>query len=335
MKNKSKENKDIKMLNYYRNLFNNYLNLTFVICHLTFILFLSLPCLATESGMDIATLKSGVGARALGMGGAFVAVSDNADSPYWNPAGLSLVKEQEITTMQTKLSSDADHYYISYAVPVLKGTLGISWVQVSLGSISQTTTTDAYNEVITTNIFNYFSNAYMLAYGLPITDNFSIGATAKYLTSDMTNVSGGQGSGYSFTPAMLLKIFKKGSQAVTVACKIDELFNEQNWGTGTSEKAIPCVRGGLSIENFFFLPQGSKLALDISQPLKRSYSSTIATGYEWLNNELALRLGYADSSVSAGAGFTSGNTTLDYAYVSSQTSLSHSNVHRLSLSGKW
>ena len=29
-----------------------------------------------------------VGARAVGMGGAFTAVSDDATSPWWNPAGM-------------------------------------------------------------------------------------------------------------------------------------------------------------------------------------------------------------------------------------------------------
>ncbi len=33
-------------------------------------------------------LRSGVGARAIGMGGAFVAVADDVNAAYWNPAGL-------------------------------------------------------------------------------------------------------------------------------------------------------------------------------------------------------------------------------------------------------
>ena len=34
-----------------------------------------------QAGQDIATLKAGVGARPLGMGGAFTAIADNADAP--------------------------------------------------------------------------------------------------------------------------------------------------------------------------------------------------------------------------------------------------------------
>ena len=33
-------------------------------------------------------LRFGVGARAMGMGGAFVAVADDVNAAYWNPAGL-------------------------------------------------------------------------------------------------------------------------------------------------------------------------------------------------------------------------------------------------------
>ena len=36
-----------------------------------------------------------VGARAVGMGGAFVAVADDASSLYWNPAGIARLSQSE------------------------------------------------------------------------------------------------------------------------------------------------------------------------------------------------------------------------------------------------
>ena len=47
-------------------------------------------------------LKSPVGARAVGMGGAFVAVSDDATAPYWNPAGMVYLPYKEVLPQHTE-----------------------------------------------------------------------------------------------------------------------------------------------------------------------------------------------------------------------------------------
>jgi len=307
-----------------------------------------------QAGTDIAVLKAGVGARPLGMGGAFTAVADNADAPYWNPAGLALVSSSEITTMQTKLSTDADHYYVSFVRPALGGTLGVSWIQVGLGNITQTSNeVDVHNEVQNISIFSYFSNAYLLSYGKKLNEHILIGLTGKYLTSDMFGISGGQAWGYSVTPGVLFKI-NVGTGLVpvrtertttrvvptfTVGLKIDELFNRQSWGTGTVENVPPKLRLGLAYHS----PNPGLFAVDISQTIKSNYAAEVSAGYEWAKDGLALRLGYTDGGFTAGAGFAVNHARheperfmarVDYAYVT-QRALSKENVHRVSLSGVW
>ncbi|MBU0573103.1 MAG: hypothetical protein KKH83_01350, partial [Candidatus Margulisbacteria bacterium] len=94
----------------------------------------------------------------------------------------------------------------------------------------------------------------------------------------------------------------------------------------------------------------STLAIDISQQISARYTPELCAGYEWAQDGLAFRLGFADSALTAGAGFTAllpqtkGGTaslassarraSVDYAYVQ-QSSLSRENVHRVSLTGSW
>lgn len=297
------------------------------VCCFAFLFYFGFTAFAQgQAGQDIAVLKAGVGARPLGMGGAFTAVADNADSPYWNAAGLAFVDKNEITSMQTKLSTDADHYYVSYVRPAFGGTLGISWIQVGLGNITQTSLeVDSNNEVVNLGVFSYFSNAYLMSYGRKVNENLSLGLTAKYLTSDMYQIAGGQASGYSVSPGLLFKTDKGLRLGVTV----DELFNAQQWGTGTVERVPPKLRLGLA----YAKSNPGLFAVDVTQILKSGYAAAAAVGYEWAKEGLSIRVGYADG-LTAGAGFVSGVARVDYAYVT-QRDLSKDNVHRISLSGIW
>ncbi len=46
-------------------------------------------------GMANDYLQYGAGARSLAMGGAYVALADEASGPYWNPAGLTQINEHQ------------------------------------------------------------------------------------------------------------------------------------------------------------------------------------------------------------------------------------------------
>jgi hypothetical protein len=304
---------------------------------LLFVILLTLPALAAgQAGTDIAVLEAGVGARALGMGSAFTAIADNADAPYWNPAGLGLVASSEITTMQTRLSTDADHYYVSFVQPALGGTVGFSWIQVGLGNITQTSSeVNNNNQVQNLGTFSYFSNAYLLSYGKNLNDHIFVGLTGKYLTSDMSGIGGGQATGYSVTPGLLLRLSTvhnplSTSPMFTIGLKLDDAFNQQQWGTGTTENVPPKLRLGLAYHS----PNPGTVAVDINQTMRSNYSPDVSAGYEWADKFLSFRLGYAGDGLTAGAGFAIDHARVDYAYVN-QASLSRDNVHRVSLSGIW
>ena len=54
-------------------------------------------------------LRIGVGSRALGMGGAFVAVADYGTASYWNPAGLGNLSKHQVLFIHVQMFNNLEH----------------------------------------------------------------------------------------------------------------------------------------------------------------------------------------------------------------------------------
>lgn len=82
------------------------------------------------SGSYAAFEDLGVGARAMGMGGAFVGVSDDASALFYNPAGITQLKRPEVTGTLSWLfpgSADSTYGYLGFVYPTMKtGYFGVS-----------------------------------------------------------------------------------------------------------------------------------------------------------------------------------------------------------------
>ena len=105
-----------------------------------------------EGGGDAwAFMKVGIGARAIGMGGAFVAIADDASAAYWNPAGLGILTKRELTMMGVGSLPKSDdpsasgiggsHNYLGICYPTKFVNIGISSNFFSIGGIQYTTGT--------------------------------------------------------------------------------------------------------------------------------------------------------------------------------------------------
>jgi len=71
--------------------------LIFFLVTLPGVILISLPTLSIAADDGAAFLKIGEGVKALGMGGAFVAIADDGSAPLWNPAGIARAKEKRIS----------------------------------------------------------------------------------------------------------------------------------------------------------------------------------------------------------------------------------------------
>ena len=136
-------------------------------------------------------LGTGSGARALGLGGAFTAVANDATSTIWNPAGLPAVNDLTITLASAPMSHDRRHSFIGLIKKVGKGGLGVSVINAGVDDI------DEYDSRGNrTGSFNQTSNAFALSYGHHL-GVVALGASARmYMDSfgDHSSTSGFAGA---------------------------------------------------------------------------------------------------------------------------------------------
>jgi len=90
-----------------------------------------------------AFLKIGVGARACGMGEAFVAVADNASCFFWNPAGAAFLNGSLMEGGVTSWFAGVKHYSFSFVFqPLYNTALGVGIVNLRSGKMEVTTITE-------------------------------------------------------------------------------------------------------------------------------------------------------------------------------------------------
>ena len=269
-----------------------------------------------QAGAAGAYLRMGIGARPLGMGGCFVAICDDAYATYWNPAGLTQIKGHQIGSMYAIMTLDRKYNFLNYAQGFGKNWgLGISWVNFGIGDIEER---DARGNLI--GEFEDSENAYYLSLAKGFGEKFSLGANIKYLTHQLLN---NRATGFGFDAGVLFKP----TDIISLGLTLQDIGSKVKWDTESGhEDEFPLnIRGGAALR---LLKDKLLLATDLekneTQPMK------FHAGAEyWITKAFAVRAGYDDEELTAGASFKISHFRLDYGYCADK--LKEGDTHRISL----
>lgn len=132
-------------------------------------------------------LSIGQGSRAIGMGSAYVAITDDPTALYWNPAGITKVQGFGFVVDHTTWIADINYNFMALTYNLGNfGTIGASFTISDVDEMSVTTVEEPDG---TGEVFGVTDAVFSLAWAIDLTDNFSIGFNPKYIHQSIWRMS--------------------------------------------------------------------------------------------------------------------------------------------------
>lgn len=128
-----------------------------------------------------------IGARAVAMGGSFVAMADDITAIYWNPAGLARLQKGELAVIHTEWFVDTNFDWGAVSMPLGSfGTVGFNITSLTHADMQIRTIAEPEG---TGEFFGARDLSLGLTYAINLTDRFSIGFNGKFVRSEIFNES--------------------------------------------------------------------------------------------------------------------------------------------------
>jgi len=297
-------------------------------------------------------ISLGVGGRALGMGGAFVALANDVTAGYWNPAGLSQINYPQFALMHDEQFGSLVNYdYGAVAIPFGSNTsLGFSVIRLGVDDIPDTRNAGVdinnnptfdpqqFSRIDPDRVtyFNAADWAFYFTYSKKQSDDFSYGANVKIIRRELGDAAAtgiGIDLGVWYTPFENVQLGANFQDVTTTFLA---------WSTGRNELISPTMKVGSA---YFIEAFGGRFAPAVDFDIRfenRKYASTahigpvsldLHTGLEYQFKDLvALRLGYSDvKQLTMGAGVRLPKLNIDYSFAKFDATNQLGNTHRISL----
>jgi len=298
-----------------------------------FILFVTLAVLAASATVAGAAnkyagefLTHGVGARALGMGSAFVAVADDVTSGYWNPAGVADVERRAVQLMHSETFGDVVNYDTGAYVHPLdqESALAVTFVRLAVDDIPFTDFESdeerIYYDETRISWESDAETAALISYARRTSDRLRLGGNLKLIRKVIGNYSC-YGVGFDLGAKYAL------TEGTTLGLNVqDATTTYLAWDTKERERIMPSVKLGVA----YSMPVASMdgvvtAAADADVRFENrlladeyhmgSVSADTHYGLEFVYREMVgVRAGLAMGQLTAGAGLSLAGFTVDYAF---------------------
>jgi len=271
-------------------------------------------------------LTHGVGARALGMGSAFVAVADDVTAGYWNPAGVADAEGRAAQLMHSETFGDVVNYDTgAYVQPLGRGAaFAVTAVRLAVDDIPFTDFEQDEDRIIyDPSRISWESDsesALLVSYARRTGDRLRVGGNVKIVRKSVGDYSC---YGLGFDLGAKLDAWRGTTFGINVQ---DATTTFLSWDTGQREFIMPTVKVGAayarpvdSMDGRFVLAADADVRFE-NRILADEYHVGAVTadthyGAEFVYREtVAVRAGLAMGEMTAGAGLSLGRFSVDYAF---------------------
>ncbi|MCB4791788.1 MAG: PorV/PorQ family protein [Elusimicrobia bacterium] len=285
---------------------NYYIVSTIILAFLYGVLIPSGVYASGDGGAPGYILSEGIGARSLGMGRSFTAVSDDVSALFYNPAGLYQLQQKEAQYMYIKLFEDTGYNAIGYVhtngSPL---TLGAAVTQLQSDNF---VSRDALN--LPGPAFSDTELTMLLGGCYEITDKLGIGTAVKSIDKKMETL---HNSAIDCDAGVLYKPMKNLSFGFDLQNLLGASFQQDDKLPLTSRlgTALKLLNGSLTLAADF--EESSQTSLRVHSGMEYSFK-----------NLFAVRAGYDVDTVTTGLGARFKDYYFDYAlYSNTNLGLSH------------
>ncbi|MCK4532275.1 PorV/PorQ family protein [bacterium] len=293
-------------------------------------------CFANNAGSNAFTfLQIGEGAKPVAMGEAYVALANDVNAIYWNPAGLGLVTQQEITASYLKYIVDINSGHFGYVRPMLAGGLGMGLTYLDYGKIKETTSENPIGE--SSGYYRPSNVAMIISYGRKINNRFSLGMNMKGIYENIQRYTA---NGIAVDLGTMYKVSLV--KDLIVGFTVKNLgFQTKAFIEETYDLPLSFNFGlGYGLNSRFF-----KLGLNFCKPQNGDINVNVGGEYCW-KELISLRIGHKSigedlktgsskdslTGLSTGLGLNMKSYQLDYAFVPFNEL---GDTHRISLGMKF